>query len=160
MVGKTLEPVTLPLILHSPKTLYVALTGIGIGIVAVATDSSPATPWILGALLPISGSILLLLYKIGNRLSVLEIQVTPLWATLQKQVADALHHPHSKDKETDGLLEKLEALTLTQEERGRLEVLLKTKTTNPEESDQEKKRADLLLFLMPRAVQEEADKHK
>ncbi len=141
-------------VLHSWKTVPVVFAAFCLTIVALATDSSPIVPWLLGALIPLSGGILALLWKIQGRLTILETQVTPLWSSLQKEVADALHHPHPESQEMDKLLEKLEALVITAEERSQLEKLLHRISRDTLQSEGERRRAELLLFLMPRVVRE------
>jgi hypothetical protein len=88
----------------------------------------------------------------GRRLRMLESQYSPFWRVFQTEVADTLHHPHPESRELDGLLEKLEALTMTDSERDRLVQLLREIADDP--NSEERSRAEFLLFAMPRVVRE------
>lgn len=154
-IAKTIFP---KLGLTLAGSVFMALT-------LVAADTSPWTPWILGCLVPIGLAILGMLWQLvrekskerremERRLTTLETQMTPFWATLQTKLADALHHPHPESKESDRLLERLEKLTITPEERARLRVLLAEVIANPNVSVEEKAKAQLLLVAMPLVIAE------
>jgi hypothetical protein len=132
------------------------MAGIGIAVIAITADPSPVTPWVLGALIPISLAILGLLWKIQGRISILETQVTPLWSTLQAQIAADLHHPHPESRRMDFLLEKLERLTLTHEETMELKKLAREIADDPKQSLEEREKAETLLYVMPRVIREAA----
>ena len=78
----------------------------------------------------------------------------PFWEILQTKMAEALHHPHTP--ELDGLLEKLEnkPTLITPLERARLESLLREKANDPNETKDERNRAEFLLFAMREVVLE------
>src|ERR1700722_17292712 len=57
-------------------------------------------------------------------MGVVNTQMSPLWARVQAQIAQDLHHPSPRYAEMDKLLEKLEALTITVDERAALKALL------------------------------------
>ena len=98
-----------------------------------------------------------MLWKIQGRLSVLETQVTPLWSSLQRDVSQALHHPHPESKEMDDLLEKLELLTISKVEREKLIGLLRAIVNDESQTKEERNHAELLLFIMPRVLLEAAE---
>jgi hypothetical protein len=150
--------IPLPLIhaLHSWKTFPIACGVLAASFLALVVEPSPAAPWLLGALVTISLAILGLLWKIQGRISILETQVTPLWAILQKEVADSLHHPHPESERMDYLLEKLEQLSITPEETAELKALARAKADDPNQSPIERERAETLLFIMPKVVNEAA----
>lgn len=153
------------------KTPFFGKLGLTVGLavymalVFVAADTSPYTPWILGCLVPIGLAIIGMLWQLvrekikqtkdnERRLTTLETQMTPFWATLQTKLADALHHPHPESQESDRLLEKLEKLTITAEERDRLRILLTEVIENPTVLVEEKAKAQLLLVAMPLVIAE------
>jgi hypothetical protein len=78
----------------------------------------------------LSGLIAFLVYvqkqitEMRMEVTKLTTQMSPLWAKVQAKIAADLHQPHERYVEMDKLLEKLEALTLTEDERNRLKVLL------------------------------------
>jgi len=85
-----------------------------------------------------------------DEITILKTQVSPLWAQVQSRIAADLHHPHPRYFEMDKLLEKLEALTITPEERSRLEVLLVQRSTDMHEdiTDIQRKEAKLMSQVM------------
>jgi hypothetical protein len=80
----------------------------------------------------------------------------PFWKAIQRGVAESLHHPHPESREMDKLLEQLENLTLDQWGTTRLKAMLRQKADNPDESPEERNRAEFLLFAMPMVVNEQA----
>jgi len=111
-----------------------------------------------GLLVVTTGSGAAMLFRVNQRLAKLELSATPLWSTLQLEVSRALHHPDPESAPMDKLLVKLEKLELNEAETVELDEMLEIKMKNPKESDQERKRAELLRFIMPRVVQQAADK--
>jgi hypothetical protein len=139
-------------IFYGTKAVPVVFSALLVGVLAVLADASPYTPWILGALVPISMALLGYAWKINTRLTTLETQVSPLWSALQKEIADTLHHPHPESRELDKLLEDLEHLRLTPEKTIRLKILLREKADDTNEDADERRRAELLLFVMSKVV--------
>jgi hypothetical protein len=97
--------------------------------------------------------------KVDTQMAVLLTQVSPLWAAVQSKIAKDLTHPHKQFKEMDGLLEKLEALSITDEERVRLRDLLKERATSQdaEVNDEERASAKLMIGVMEKVLSEAAD---
>jgi hypothetical protein len=97
------------------------------------------------------------------RLEVREIktQVSPLWAKVQAQIASDLHHPHPRYIEMDGLLEKLELLKITNEERARLKILLLERSTDMHEdiTNDQREKALLMIKVMEMVLVEAAEKN-
>jgi hypothetical protein len=86
----------------------------------------------------------------------LATKVSPLWAKIQAQISNDLHHPFARYLEMDLLLEKLEALTITPVGRDRLKILLieRSKDMDPEITDEQRKKATLMLHVMDLVVTE------
>lgn len=165
--------------IHVPPLAKVTLGSMMLALLLVAADTSPYTPWILGALIPIGIAIMLLLWNLRSdrrkekryeaekqskekedlqrRLTQLETQISPFWATLQTKLAEALHHPHPESRESDALLEKLEKLTITEPERDRLRVLLQQTIDDPKVLTEERAKAAMLLLAMPLVTGERAE---
>ena len=80
----------------------------------------------------------------------LSTQVSPLWASVQARIARDLHHPHPRYIEMDGLLEKLEALSITISERERLKILLLERSTDmhPDITEAQREKAKLMIQVM------------
>lgn len=89
-------------------------------------------------------------------MSKLDTQVSPLWAKVQAQISADLHHPHPQYKEMDDLLEKLEAITITSEERARLEVLLvqRSHDMSPMISNSQRESAVIMIQVMKKVLRE------
>ena len=85
-----------------------------------------------------------------REIAVLKTQISPLWARVQRQIAEDLHHPHVRYKEMDTLLEELEALTLSEGDRARLKVLLVERSTDmhPDITPAQREKALLMLHVM------------
>jgi hypothetical protein len=118
--------------------------------------------WIVAISLLLTQATLLLALLVtlqrGKRLKNIEnhmAEMSPFWKTFQTKVVSKLHHPHIDSQELDQLLEKLEALTLSKEERKKLISLLREITDDPHSEDQEL--AHFLLFAMPRVAKERGD---
>lgn len=109
--------------------------------------------WLLGTLVFISLAMLSILWGLKKQ----SREIPPFWAVFQASVISKLHHPHASAQELDEYLEELEALTITDKRRAELTVLLEKKRDDTNESPDERERAEILLFAMPRVVQEEAD---
>ena len=123
----------------------------------VIADGSPATPWILGILVPIGLGILGTLWRIQGRMTAVETQVTPLWSALQKELSDTVHRPHKADAEADALIDDLVALRMTPKKTARLKELLRARADNPNEPQTERDRAEMFLFIMSRVVKQDAE---
>jgi hypothetical protein len=96
------------------------------------------------------------LQEMREKVAVLQTQVSPLWAQIQARISMDLHHPHPRYGEMDKLLEKLEALTITVEERERLGVLLDERSVDMHEdiSEVQRKEAKLMVQVMQIVIME------
>lgn len=83
------------------------------------------------------------------------VSMPPFWKTFQTKVVSKLHHPHPESKELDNLMEKLESLTLSVEEKCRLKVMLQKITEDPKSDERDL--AQLLLIAMPRVSRERGE---
>jgi len=102
----------------------------------------------------------LLVWKqdIDKQLTVLNTQVTPLWATVQAKLTADLHHPHPRYLQMDKLLEKLDTLTISDDERIVLKELLVKRSVDTHEDITEGQRESALLLLgVMKKVLTEAD---
>lgn len=92
------------------------------------------------------------------RVDVKEVQtkVAPFWARVQQQMSADLHHPHPRYLEMDGLLEKLESLTITEDERLRLKQLLieRERDFHDDISTDQRKTASAMAIIMDMTVSE------
>jgi hypothetical protein len=111
-------------------------------------------PVLLTALLGAIGALLLRLRKNERDIVELQTKVSPFWASIQTKVADALHQPDIQHADTDNLLEKLEARTITPKEQKKLERKLESMVSTAPTDVAEK--AHVLLTVMPLVVQEKA----
>ena len=84
-----------------------------------------------------------------------QLELSPFWKTFQTGVVKQLHHPHPESKEMDELLEKLEALTITREERKKLITMLRNIIKNPHSN--EHGLANFLLLAMPEVARERGE---
>jgi len=96
---------------------------------------------------------------INSRLDILSTQVSPLWARVQSEIAGELHHPHPRYAEMDTLLEKLEALLITEDERVRLKELLVQRSLDMHEdiTDSQRASAKLMIGVMDKVLKETND---
>jgi len=101
--------------------------------------------------------------KIERQLLELDFQVKPMWAKVQKQLSEDLHHPHAKDQEMDLLLEQLEDLTIdtndpTGKNRHRLKQLLlaRSKDMSPDTTESERASAQIMATVMDKVLKESA----
>jgi hypothetical protein len=78
----------------------------------------------------------------------LEIQMSPMWQRLQSQFSSDLHHPEPRYAEMDALLEKLEALTITNGERLRLRYLLLQRSTDTDVTEEQRTKAAMMIQIM------------
>jgi hypothetical protein len=92
--------------------------------------------------------------QLQQEVAALKTQMSPLWATIQAKLADALHHPHPESRELDGYLEKLEKLILKPDELPRLRQLLQEIIESPKPDIDEKAKAQMLLLAIPLATGE------
>jgi hypothetical protein len=80
-------------------------------------------------------------------LAKLEVQVSPMWATVQARMSSDLHHPHPRYARMDSLLEKLGNLTITSEEREELKVLALARSVDMHEDITESQRMSALALI-------------
>lgn len=90
--------------------------------------------------------------------AVTDTKVTPLWAKVQKQMSDELHHPHADHQEADDLIDKLENLEATPAETTRLKKLFheRANSKDPKITARERSIATIMPVIMD-LVLEEAD---
>jgi hypothetical protein len=86
----------------------------------------------------------------------MDVQISPLWARVQAQIAADLHHPHPRYAEMDTLLESLDALTITPVQRDRLKVLLAARAVDmhADISEDQRKKASIMIAVMDLVVDE------
>jgi len=143
-------------VLHNWRFVKLGVGGLFAFAALIIADTSPVTPYLLGILVTVGLAILGLLWRIQGRMSVVETQVTPLWAALQREVAATLHNPELKDKEADALIEDLE-YKMTPAKTARLRVLMLERAHDMTRNSQERKRAELLLFIMGQIFKEKKE---
>jgi hypothetical protein len=92
----------------------------------------------------------------GMEIATLKTQMSPLWARVQAQISSDLHHPNPRYFEMDMLLEKLEALTITDGERIRLKILLneRAQDMHPDISDSQRNSAEIMSRVMDKVLAE------
>jgi hypothetical protein len=93
-------------------------------------------------------AIIFRLDRIETQNAIVDTKMIPLWAKAQKQLSDDLHHPHAKDQEMDGLLEKLEALDIDEQETERLKNLLMMRAMDANISPAERRAATVMPYIM------------
>lgn len=125
-------------------------------IVAAELDSqhSPFTLWLLGTLVTIGLGILIMLWRLQGRMTALETKVAPFWGSLQTKFAEAMHKPHPELKRRDLLLEHLEKLTITPDERHELRLMLELVKNDPSSTEVEKAQSIIMLAAMPLVLEE------
>ncbi|MGC2234271.1 MAG: hypothetical protein WBA09_22410 [Candidatus Acidiferrum sp.] len=91
-----------------------------------------------------------------KEIEILKTKISPLWMQVQARISSDLHHPSPRYLEMDALLEKLEALTITDEERTRLKVLLEERSTDmhAEINDEQRAKAKLMIGVMDLVLDE------
>jgi hypothetical protein len=94
--------------------------------------------------------------KLVNDVSTLQTQMSPFWASVERIVSKDLHHPSPRYAEMDGLLEKLAALTITDDERERLKALLIERSTDTHEdiTENQRTKASIMIPLMTLVLDE------
>lgn len=102
------------------------------------------------------GWLAVFLNNLSKDVRQLQTQMSPFWASVQMQISKDLHQPHERYAEMDGLLEKLEHLTITHEERERLKVLLaeRSQDMNEDITENQRKKASLMIPLMELVTEE------
>jgi hypothetical protein len=85
-------------------------------------------------------------------------QVSPLWARVQAQISEDLHHPAPQYREMDELLERLDNLTITPPGRDRLKILLiaRSKDVDPEINQEQRDKAVFMVSVMDMVLAEKA----
>jgi len=103
--------------------------------------------------------ILTRLGDLDRQLAVVSTQVSPLWAAVQSKIAKDLTHPHPQFKQMDALLRKLEAMTITPDERTLLGELLEERivSDDPAVNEDERDSATIMKIVMKKAEKELAD---
>lgn len=95
---------------------------------------------------------------VEKQLAQIDFKVTPMWAKVQKQISEDLHHPHARFKEMDALLEKLDNETIDDYsgDRDRLLELLDERSTDmgPEITDSQRASAAIMKTVMEKVVEE------
>lgn len=89
---------------------------------------------------------------IDRQLTILGVQVSPLWAAVQKKISGDLHHPDPRFKEMDVLLEKLEALTIDDSGRIRLKELLIERSHDTSVDDEQRASATIMIGVMEKVL--------
>jgi len=121
------------------------------------------TPLETGLLVTLFASMLAAIARLYARigehdkqLAEMSTKVSPLWATVQKVISDELHHPHAQYAEMDTLLERLDNLTITTEERDRLKILLMQRSVDMDSdiTESQRKSAKMMIDVMDKVVQE------
>lgn len=97
--------------------------------------------------------------KIEDQLLLIDFQVKPMWAKAQKQISDELHHPHAKDQEADHLIDKLENLTINEDETERLKDLFiqRSQDETGDVSEREKALAGIMPVIMDLTLADAAE---
>jgi hypothetical protein len=115
------------------------------------------SPYAVAAFGIILTALIAYVVRLGNTISEMKgdiremsVKISPLWATVQAGISRDLHHPTARYAEMDKLLEKLEALTITANERERLKVLLLERSTDmhPDVTEDQRKKAKLMIGVM------------
>lgn len=96
--------------------------------------------------------------ELKRSMATVNTQMSPLWARVQAQIAADLHHPNPRYAEMDGLLETLDALSITPDERSRLKVLLleRSKDMHEDISEEQRKKAAFMVTVMDMVLAEKA----
>jgi len=96
--------------------------------------------------------------KLRDAVTELQTKVSPLWASVQQRISNDLHHPDVKFHEMDGLLEKLESLTISNGERHRLKELLDARSVDmdPLVTQSQRDSAKIMAIVMEKVVKETA----
>jgi hypothetical protein len=96
--------------------------------------------------------------ELRRAMATVNTQMSPLWARVQAQIATDLHHPNVRYAEMDGLLEKLDTLKITTDERLRLKVLLveRSKDIHEDISQEQREKAAFMVTVMDMVLAEKA----
>jgi hypothetical protein len=115
---------------------------------------------VLAAILGTLGWMAQRVGKLITDVTTLQTQMSPFWASVERIVSKDLHHPNVRYAEMDTLLEKLEALTITLEERERLKILLVERSEDQHQdiTEDQRKKASLMVPLMELVLEEAKDK--
>jgi hypothetical protein len=110
----------------------------------------------LGAMALFLRSMNATVVELSKDMREIKTKVEPFWAKVQQKMSADLHHPHPRYLEMDGLLEKLEALTITLGERGRLKILLMERSTDmhPDITADQRQTAATMIHVMDLVVTE------
>lgn len=94
--------------------------------------------------------------------AVADTKLTPLWAKVQRQMSDELHHPHAENLEADELIDKLENLEATPSETARLKVLFheRANSDDPKISARERSIAKIMPVIMDLVLEEAESPHE
>jgi hypothetical protein len=111
---------------------------------------------ILIAMLGVMGYMAKLIGGLVTDVTTLKTQMSPFWASVERIVSKDLHHPSPRYAEMDGLLEKLTALTITDDERIRLKALLIERSTDTHEdiTENQRTKASIMIPLMALVLDE------
>lgn len=93
---------------------------------------------------------------VEDRLTKMEFPVATLWAKVQRQLAEDLHHPNIAMAEMDDLLEKLEKVEISVSETARLKELLIARSENPNTPKTEQASARIMATVMDKVLEEAA----
>jgi hypothetical protein len=120
------------------------MSGLEVGLIVAAFSI------ILGAIIAYNVRQASHMQDMREEIAILRTQVSPLWAQIQTRIAADLHHPHPRYFEMDKLLEKLESLTISPQERLRLEALLLERASDMHEdiTEVQRKEAKLMSQVM------------
>jgi hypothetical protein len=94
--------------------------------------------------------------ELEKEVLILKTQVQPFWTVLQEKMVRDLLHPHPQFFEMDELMRQLNALTITDEGRARLGVLIEERivSTDPAVSEDEKETARHFKWAMGKVLEE------
>ena len=97
--------------------------------------------------------------KLSEDMTLIKMQFSPFWKTVESRIIADLTHPSPQFVEMDELLKKLELLTITEDERARLAVMLRERmhTSDPEVTPEERASAAVLLVVMDKVIAESAE---
>lgn len=90
------------------------------------------------------------------RLTKMEFPVATLWAKVQRQLSEDLHHPEAGKAEMDELLEKLDKVEISVPETARLKELLIHRSEDKNTQKAERASARIMATVMDRVLEEAA----
>jgi hypothetical protein len=96
--------------------------------------------------------------ELKRSMATVNTQMSPLWARVQAQIAQDLHHPNPRYAEMDALLEQLDSLKITTDERARLKILLveRSKDLHVDISQEQREKAAFMVTVMDMVLAEKA----